>query len=574
MVRGEGTPPDSFRQTSCCTPFEPRFDTNRNQLSELLNIVYLTTEAVPFAKTGGLADVCGTLPSVVAAAGHRCAVIMPAFDSIYRTEIPIEPTDVSFAIQMSKDKLVGGRLLRSRLPCGTVPVFFVDQPQYFGRANLYGDASGDYPDNAERFIFFCRAAIEIMKRFNAPIDVIQCNDWQTAIVPALLHAGSDDDGLMPHDSDDSSRQIIDFAPEAASFTSSVESSNDAPGNADQSRAPRLSGNTPTVLSIHNLAYQGGFPADQFPWTGLSWSRFRSESFEFYGSLNFLKTGVVTADQVCTVSPTYAQEIKTPLHGCGLDPILRSLGDRVTGIINGIDTAVWNPETDRHLIRNYDADTWAKGKVENKLALQAEVGLPQDPDVPLIGLVGRLADQKGWDLILPVLRQHLVQHRPTQWAVLGSGNPSIENELRWLSDQYDHQLAAYIGFSDALAHRIEAASDVFLMPSRYEPCGLNQLYSLRYGTVCVVTATGGLADTIVDANPDTIVDGTATGFKVRSYDAPSLDRAIGEALRIRYHEPEIWKKIVATGMKSDWSWRKSANQYVELYARTISLKRRQ
>lgn len=530
---------------------------------------------MPFAKTGGLADVCGTLPGVVAAAGHRCAIIMPAFESIHKTEYPIEKTDVSFAIQMSKEKLVGGRLLRSRLPCGTVPVFFIDQPQYFARPNLYGDATGDYPDNAERFIFFCRAAIEIMKRFNAPIDLIQCNDWQTALVPALLHAGSDDSGMMSSDAnlaENRNAPQIDFAPEAASFTSSVNSSNDAPGHADEGKSPKLSGKTPTILSIHNLAYQGGFPANQFPWTGLSWSQFRSESFEFYGGLNFLKTGVVTADHVCTVSPTYANEIKTPLHGCGLDPILRSLGDRVSGIINGIDNAIWNPATDKHLVKKYDIDSWQSGKLENKLGLQAEMGLPQDPDIPIIGLVGRLADQKGWDLILPVLRQHLVQQRPTQWAVLGSGNPEIENELRWLAGQYDHQLAAYVGFSDALAHRIEAASDLFLMPSRYEPCGLNQLYSLRYGTVCVVTPTGGLSDTIVDTTEQTIEDGTATGFKMKSYDVAALDRAIGDALRIRYHEPEIWKKIVTTGMASDWSWRKSANQYTELYAHTAALKR--
>lgn len=530
-----------------------------------LNIVYLTTEAVPFAKTGGLADVCGTLPSVVAAAGHRCAVIMPAFESVHKTEMPIEQTDISFTIAMANNKSVAGRVLRSRLPCGTVPVFFIDQPQYFARPSLYGDASGDYHDNAERFIFFCRAAIEVMKRFNAAVDLIQCNDWQSALMPALLHAGAaETEPVHP-------MPQIDFAPQSASLTSSVDSDNDSPASDRRATRPTISSETPTVLSIHNLAYQGGFPADQFPWTGLSWSRFRSESFEYYGGLNFLKTGIVSADQVCTVSPTYAKEIKTTRHGCGLDPILRSLGDRVSGIINGIDLSVWNPETDKNLIQNFGQANWPEGKTANKLGLQAEMGLPQDPDVPLIGLVGRLADQKGWDLVLPVLRQHLVQRRPTQWAILGSGNPAIEDELRWLADQYDHQVAAYIGFSDAIAHRIEAASDLFLMPSRYEPCGLNQLYSLRYGTVCVVNPTGGLADTIVDATPGNIANGLATGFHMESYSTESLDTAIGRALRIRYHEPENWKKIVDTGMAIDWSWRKSAARYIELYEKTIALK---
>ncbi len=497
-------------------------------LSIELNIVYLTTEAVPFAKTGGLADVCGTLPSVVADAGHQCAVIMPAFDSIRRSQMPIEQTDMSFAIEMPGERVVGGRVLRSHLPGGSVPVYFVDQPQYFSRPFLYGDKHGDYRDNAERFIFFCRAAIEVMKRMEMPVDLVQCNDWQTAIVPALIQNSSDG---FPRD-------------------------------------------TPTVLSIHNLAYQGSFPAEAFAATGLSWDRFRSDSFEYYGGLNFLKTGVVTADQVCTVSPTYADEIKTPLHGCGLDAILRSLGDRVSGIINGINTEIWNPATDVHLVRNYDVSSWEQGKLENKLALQAELGLPSKPDVPLIGLVGRLADQKGWDLILPVIREHLREGRPTQWAILGSGDPVIESELTWLSSEHADQLAAYVGFSDALAHRIEASSDLFLMPSRYEPCGLNQLYSLRYGTVCVVTNTGGLADTIVDTNRDTITNGTATGFHMRAHDAGSLEHAIGEALRLRFHEKEIWKIIVERGMTRDWSWGASASQYIDLYAKTVSLKQSQ
>lgn len=489
-----------------------------------LNIVYLTTEAVPFAKTGGLADVCGKLPSVVAAAGHHCSVIMPAFNSIRNSQMSVEQTDMSFAIEMPGDRIVGGRVLRSHLPGGVVPVYFIDQPQYFSRPSLYGDKHGDYRDNAERFIFFCRAAIEVMKRMDSPVDLIQCNDWQTALVPALVQS-------------------------------------------NHTGFPR---NTPTVLSIHNLAYQGSFPAENYEATGLPWDRFRSDSFEYYGGLNFLKTGIVTADQVCTVSPTYADEIKTPLHGCGLDPILRSLGDRVSGIINGIDTEIWNPAKDVHLVRNYDVTSWEIGKLENKLALQAEMRLPSSPDVPLIGLVGRLADQKGWDLILPVLRQHLREDRPTQWVVLGSGDPAIESELAWLASEHADRLAAYIGFSEALAHRIEASSDLFVMPSRYEPCGLNQLYSLRYGTVCVVTNTGGLADTIVDTNADSIADETATGFHLRSHDVASLEQAIGEALRLRFHEKEIWKNIVQRGMACDWSWGASASQYIELYAKTISL----
>ena len=533
-----------------------------------MNIVYLTTEVVPFAKTGGLADVCGALPSVVAAEGHQCAIIMPAFESIEKAGLPIEQTDVTFSVQIQRDKRVAGRLLRSHLPCGTVPVFFVDQPKYFKRDGLYGDSQGNYLDNAERFVFFSRAAIEIMKRFDTPVDLIQCNDWQTAIVPALLRASAAEETTLP---DGESASVPSKASVAGCSIPFRLESDARTASSTKLATPAISSKTPTILAIHNLAFQGGFRADQFSLTGLSWSRFRSESFEFYGGLNFLKTGVVTADQVCTVSPNYAREIKTSIHGCGLDPILRSLDDRLHGIINGIDTTIWNPETDPHLVENYGVDNWQDGKRASKLALQKELGLPQDAKVPLIGVVGRLAGQKGWDLIVPVLRWHLTQQRTTQWVVLGSGDPTVEKELSWLADQYDHRLAAHIGFSDPLAHRIEAASDLFLMPSRYEPCGLNQLYSLRYGTVCVVNPTGGLADTIVDSNAATNLNGTATGFHMKAYDASSLDRAIGNALRIQYHEPEIWKKIVETGMSQDFSWRKSAAQYIDLYARTISLK---
>ncbi|MEM6981261.1 MAG: glycogen/starch synthase, partial [Planctomycetota bacterium] len=294
--------------------------------------------------------------------------------------------------------------------------------------------------------------------------------------------------------------------------------------------------------------------------------------EFFGGLNFLKTGLITADMITTVSPTYAEEIRTPQNGCGLDGILQTKRDRSRGIINGIDTHVWNPSLDPKLSVTFDETTWQQGKRDNKLALQAEVGLPQDEAVPLIGLVGRLADQKGWDLILPVLRRHVYEGRPTQWIILGSGDPTVEASLRELATLAPNQLATYIGFSDALAHRIEAASDLFVMPSRYEPCGLNQLYSLRYGTPCVVTKTGGLADTIVDTTERSIEDGTANGFHLSDYTVDSLDQAIGNALRIRHHEKNIWKKIIEHGMAQDWSWRKSAAQYVQLYERTASLSR--
>jgi len=493
-----------------------------------VNIVYLTTEAVPYAKTGGLADVCGTLPSRVAALGHRAAIIMPAFRSVHESHAGVEPTDISFAIPMSPRKLVGCRLLRGRLPCANdVPVWFIDQPQYFDRESLYGTATGDYPDNAERFSFFCRAAIQAMQRIGWSIDIVHCNDWQTGLVPTLLDA----DKKLPSSLRDSA----------------------------------------TLMTIHNLAYQGNFPKSEFPWTGLDWMHFNQNEIEFYDRVNFLKTGIASADRITTVSPRYAEEIQTAEHGCGLESVLQNAADRVSGITNGIDQSIWNPKTDTKLAANYDLRSWQQGKQANKCSLQQQFALEQNDAIPLIGLVGRLAEQKGWDLILPVLRWHLSEHRPTQWIVLGSGDAQYEHELRELEKEYPNQFALHIGFSDVLAHRIEAGSDVFVMPSHYEPCGLNQLYSLSYGTIPIVTPTGGLSDTVVDCRDETLADGTATGFYVREITPHGLDNAIGRALYLRYHNPQHWLQLIETGMAQDWSWRKSAMEYESLYAKTLTLK---
>lgn len=493
-----------------------------------MNIVYLTTEAVPFAKTGGLADVCGTLPSRVAALGHRAAVIMPAFRSVHQSHAGVEPTDISFAVSMSPRKLVGCRLLRGRLPnVNDVPVWFIDQPQYFDRESLYGTAAGDYPDNAERFAFFCRAAIQAMHRIGWSIDIVHCNDWQTGLIPALMAA------------------------------------EDQPDVSLQKAA--------TLMTIHNLAYQGQFPKSAFAWTGLDWKHFNHEEFEYYDQINFLKTGIVTADMITTVSPRYSEEIRTAQHGCGLDPVLESVAHRVTGITNGIDESIWSPRTDTKLAATYDIKSWQAGKSANKRALQEQFEMETNHEIPMIGLVGRLAEQKGWDLILPVLRWHLTENRPTQWIVLGSGDARYEDELRKLASEFPNRFALYLGFSDALAHRIEAGSDVFVMPSHYEPCGLNQLYSLRYGTVPIVTPTGGLADTVVDCSEETLAEGTATGFYVNTIHPHALDEAIGRALHLRYHHPAQWSQIIETGMSQDWSWKKSAEEYERLYAKTLTLK---
>ncbi len=495
----------------------------------IVNIVYLATEAVPFAKTGGLADVCGTLPAKVAALGHRTMLIMPAFRNIHKSSFPIEVTDISFAISMSPQKLVGVRLLKSHLPEGNVPVYFIEQPLYFDREFLYGTSLGDYPDNAERFAFFCRAALQAITALQWEVDVVHCNDWQTGLIPAFMAA---EPGAHPW----------------------IQ-------------------NATSIYTIHNLAYQGQFARDAFKHTGLDWSQFRADSFEFYNHLNFMKTGIVTADAVTTVSPRYAKEICGPEQGCGLDEVLRGRADRLEGIINGIDEAVWNPEIDTKLAANYDSHFFKQGKLANKRAIQQRFGLADDDSIPLIGLVGRLASQKGWEMIVPVLRSHLHQDRPAQWVVLGSGEARFEEELNKLANEFPKQFALYLGFSDELAHLIEAGSDIFVMPSLYEPCGLNQLYSLRYGTIPVVTQTGGLADTVVDCTSQTLRSGTATGFFLPQATTTGLDETIGRALHLRYHDREKWEQMIQTGMSLDFSWRKSAVQYSELYARTVALKKR-
>ena len=276
--------------------------------------------------------------------------------------------------------------------------------------------------------------------------------------------------------------------------------------------------------------------------------------------------------ITTVSPKYAEEICGPEQGCGLDNVLRGRQARLSGIINGIDQAVWNPETDPKLVATYDARFYKQGKLGNKRELQQRFGLEPSESLPMIGLVGRLASQKGWDMILPVLEAHLTEDRPAQWVVLGSGEARYEEELRRLAQAYPKRFALYLGFSDELAHLIEAGSDVFVMPSLYEPCGLNQLYSLRYGTVPIVTETGGLANTVVDCTEATLRDGTATGFFIPEANAASLDATIGRALHLRYHEKENWQQIIETGMSQDFSWRHSADQYIDLYAKTIALKK--
>ncbi len=486
-----------------------------------MNILLATSEAVPYAKTGGLADVCGALPIELERLGHQVSLIMPAYRKARYSGVAWEPMDIGFIVPIGS-KMVSGRLLRSRMPGSDVTVYLVDQDQYFDRDQLYGSGGKDYIDNCERFVFFARAVLEAIRLLDLDVDLLHANDWQTGLVPAYLK--------------------LEYA-----------------------RAPRYE-HIATLLTIHNMAYQGQFWHWDMLLTGLDWKYFNWREMESHGKLNLLKTGLVYADAINTVSPRYAEEIQSAPFGCGLEGVLQHRHDAMYGILNGIDSDEWDPATDPDLAANYDERTVFEVKPQCKRALQQEVGLPEEPDVPLLGFVGRLAEQKGIDLVAEVA-QRWVQSHEVQWVLLGTGEPKYHRLFRALADRFPQKVAARLEFSNPLAHRIEAGADMFLMPSRYEPCGLNQLYSLRYGTVPVVRATGGLADTIQGVTEGAADPGEANGFSFAEYSPLALNETLRRACEA-YHNRPFWQKLVATGMRQDWSWARSAAEYVKLYETTL------
>jgi starch synthase len=487
-----------------------------------MRILFAASEAVPFAKTGGLADVAGALPTEIAKLGHTTTLILPAYRQTKQSGLPLEPTGYSFQIPIGT-KQVSGRILRSRLPQSDVDVLLVENDEYFDRPQLYGEHGHDYIDNCERFVFFSRAILEVIHGLDLQLDLVHLNDWQTALVAAYLK--TEYRGVPGYE------------------------------------------NIASLYTIHNLAYQGHFWHWDMLLTGLDWKYFNWHQMEFYGHLNLMKTGLVFADRLSTVSPRYAQEIQTLDQGCGLEGVLQSRRHVLSGIINGVDYGQWNPEVDNYLPERFGPENFDLGKPACKAALQQSMGLPEREDVPVLAFVGRLASQKGCDLISRVLQEWLPT-RDMQWVILGTGEPQYQEMLQRLAAQHGDRLAVRLEFSNALAHQIEAGADMFLMPSRYEPCGLNQLYSLKYGTVPIVRATGGLADTIVDLSPESLAHGTANGFQFTQYDWRALAEAIDRACAA-FARPEIWDQLISNGMHQDWSWARSAQQYVDLYERTVA-----
>jgi starch synthase len=487
-----------------------------------VKILLATSEAVPFAKTGGLADVCGALPKELAALGQQPMVIMPAYRSVYAAGVQIQPTGIQLSIPIGR-KNVEGRLLLGHFPESDVPVYFVDQPNYFDRDDLYQTGGRDYPDNCERFVFFSRAVLESIRKLGVDVDVLHVNDWQTGLVPAYHKI---------------EYQSVPGLERAAS-----------------------------LLTVHNLAFQGTFWHWDMLLTGLDWKYFNWNQMEFFGQLNLLKTGLVFADAVNTVSPRYAEEIQSPPLGCGLEGVLQQRRNVLSGIINGVDYSQWNPQCDANLPVKYGPSDFRSGKASSRAALQREFNLPQDGANPLVAFVGRLTEQKGIDLISSVI-QEWVHTTNLQWVILGTGDAKYQEQMQTLAQRHPQKVSIRLEFSERLAHLIEAGADMFLMPSRFEPCGLSQLYSLKYGAVPIVRATGGLVDTVTNTTDETLAAGTATGFSFHDYSAFALGETLRRAVSL-HSRRDVWERIVLAGMKQDWSWNRSAKEYIALYEKMLA-----
>jgi starch synthase len=495
-----------------------------------LRVLLAASEVAGFAKTGGLADVAAALPRALAKLGHQTAVVMPYYSAVRRGRVPVEPSPVVLPVPMGP-RVLACRVFRSHLPNSDVPVYLIEHQPFFERDDpaagrglyqqaMWGGYKSDYPDNAERFVFLSRAVLELVPHLGFTPDVIHANDWQTGLVPVFL-----------------------------------------------SEAYRTRGGYQrirSVFTIHNIAYQGMFGRDVLNITGLPGWLFNPDQLEFHGFLNFLKAGVVFADAVTTVSPTYAREIQTAEFGYGLEGLLSGAHGKLSGIVNGCDYGSWDPATDPHVAAPYTADTVFDKKPVNKAALQRRFHLPENPKAPVLGMVARLVSQKGIDLVMSAAPGFL--DLGCQVVVLGDGDREYHDQLQAFRDKHPDRVGIYLGFDEPLAHLIEAGSDLFLMPSRYEPCGLNQMYSLRYGTPPVVRTTGGLADTVVNATEENLADGRATGFAFHDYTPHALYETVKWALTLYRDRPADFRKVVTTAMAQDWSWDRSAAAYEALYRR--------
>jgi starch synthase len=477
-----------------------------------MNILFATSEMSPYAKTGGLADVSASLPVALGKKGMDVKVFMPKYKVIERSTYVLTECVKSLSVAVG-DETYCARIYQCSGSCEGVEVYFVEQKDLFEREGMYGDKDGDYPDNDVRFIFFQKAILATLREIDWRPDIIHCNDWQTALLPLYIRE---------------EKKADDFF----------------------SRAKAL-------LTIHNLAYQGIFSADSFSLTGLPESVFSPDGVEFYGKVNFIKGGILSADQVTTVSARYAEEIQLKDFGCGLEGVIRSCADKLQGIVNGIDFDEWNSETDKDITVNFNAGTLDK-KYINKGVLQKENALSVDRDIPLIGMVCRLVDQKGLDILEEILPE--LAQMNLQLVILGTGEARYHASLKKYALEQPKKFGINILFDEQMAKRIYAGSDIFLMPSFFEPCGLGQLIAYRFSSVPLVRQTGGLADTVIDFNKHTQA---GTGFVFSDYSGAALRATIQKAIAY-YKDKKLWKTIIKNAQALDFSWESSANKYLETY----------
>lgn len=473
-----------------------------------MNILLASSEALPYSKTGGLADMVGALAKFLARSGHRVALVTPYYGTLGERFPDLTLYEPRLDVPMGLSTVTGSVWTREE---DGLTACLVQQPHFFDRAGIYQEHGMDYPDNAERFIFLSKVAVHLAARFGA--DLIHLHDWQTGLAAPLARESS----------------------------------------------------IPVCLTIHNLAFQGVFPADRFGLTNLPAAVFGPDGAEFYGMLNSLKAGIMYSDLLTTVSPRYAREITTESLGCGLDGALRARQSVLRGILNGVDYEEWRTENNPFLKYSYSAADLT-GKTANKVELQRELGLPESPETPLFGTISRLTEQKGVDIQLGALEEMLAANM--QFALLGSGSREFERGYRSLAERHPKRCAVRIGFDPGLSHRIEAASDFYLMPSRFEPCGLNQMYSLRYGAVPIVRMTGGLDDSVVDMTEDS---DRADGIKFTEYSVRALAKAIRKALVV-YGEKDLLQLYRQNGMSKDFSWERNAREYETLYDKLLVLKK--
>lgn len=473
---------------------------------------------LPYSKTGGLADVMSALPIQIRNLGNDVSVFLPRYKTIDKNNLEVVIDRLEVPLGSDKET---GRIYKTALPSGVV-IYFVDHPEFFCRDAYYGTPLGDYPDNDRRFTFFQRAVLECLESLKEKPDIIHCHDWQSGLVPVYLKTLYADRPLFKR--------------------------------------------TKSVFTIHNLAYQGNFPPDSLPATGLSWDHFRMEKLEFYGKVSFLKGGLVYSDVLTTVSERYAQEIQTKEFGCGLEGVLIRRRDTIAGIINGIDYDEWNPETDKDITQTYGVQKIAK-KAVNKAILQKENDFAVDLKTPLIGIVTRLVDQKGIDILIPALGE--LSKLGVQFVLLGTGDEKYHQVFRDIAKKNRSQFGIHILFDSIMAKRIYAGADMMLFPSYYEPCGLGHMIALRFGTVPVVRLTGGLADTVHEFQQEV---GTGNGFVFSDYTGAALVAAVRRALDI-YRNEKLWTALVKNAMECDFSWTASAKKYVQLYEQAVHNKSR-